>query len=124
MESRSDNDDIDAFVDRFERSLCLINDDIDGAYEEATTSKLLSETQRTIESCGWTPRSMRLDDGDGWRTMTTDAFDRALAALLRARARTKSESTLRLWWLSVLEITSARGVKSANDSSKKSDALE
>ena len=119
MESRSDNEDIDVFVDRFERSLCLINDDIDGAYEEATTSKLLSETQRTIESCGWTPRSMRLDDGDGWRTMTTDAFDRALAALLRARARTKSESTLRLWWLSVLEITSARGVKSANDSSKK-----
>lgn len=56
--------------------------------------------------------------------MMIDVFDCVFVVFLCVCVWMKSELMLRLWWLFVFEITSARGVKSVNDSFKKSDVLE
>jgi len=104
---RHANDDVDDLVASFTTRLAL--DDAEEA--QASTSKMLTETQRTIESCGWTSSSMEMDRAQRV-SMSCEAYEDALAQLLRARAATRSKSKLRLWWLSVLEILSALREKS------------
>ena len=100
-------DDVVDLVASFTTRLAL--DDAEEA--QASTSKMLTKTQRAIESCGWTSFSMEMDRAKRGSN-SREVYEDALARLMRARAATQSKSKLRLWWLCVLEITSALREKS------------
>ena len=100
-------DDVVDLVASFTTRLAL--DDAEEA--QASTSKMLTKTQRAIESCGCTSFSMEMDRAKRGSN-SREVYEDALARLMRARAATQSKSKLRLWWLCVLEITSALREKS------------
>ena len=97
------DDDVDELVRAFASRLALEDEGLD----VASTSKSLTESQRTVESCGWMPRA-RAFDLERWTVMDANAFARGIGGLARARARTRSRSTLRAWWVGALEILRAR----------------
>ena len=97
-------DDVVDLVASFTTRLAL--DDAEEA--QASTSKMLTKTQRAIESCGWTSFSMEMDRAKRGSN-SREVYEDALARLMRARAATQSKSKLRLWWLCVLEIRAHSG---------------
>ena len=111
-------DDVDELVRAFGSRLALEDEGID----VASTSTSLTESQRTIESCGWTPRA-RAFDLERWTGVDASAFARGIDGLILARARTRSRSTLRLWWVGALEILRARRARGVRGAFVGLDAL-